>query len=69
MLLCLLWQLSDDVNERFVAGGAVEGDGDLVVAFEDYGVGEFDDDLGEGEVGILEDGFDHEWIDVMVAVF
>ncbi len=48
-LLCLLW-LSDEADQWLVAGDAAEGEGDLVVAFDHDGVGEFDDDLGEGEV-------------------
>jgi hypothetical protein len=64
-----LWQLSNDANQWFVAGRAVEGEGDLVVAFGDDGVGEFDDDLGEGEVGDGEDGFDDEWVEVVLGVF
>ena len=47
----------------------MEGEGDLVVAFECDGVGEFEDDLGEGEVGEWEDGFDDEWVEVVLAVF
>ena len=65
----LLWQLPHDVNQWLVAGYAVEGEGDLVVAFDCYGVGEFEGDLGEGEVGKREDGFDDERIDVVIAVF
>ena len=69
LFLCLLWQLSDDADKRFVASDAVEGDTDWVVAFDGDGVGEFDDEWGEGEVGDGEDGFDDEWVEVMVAVF
>src|SRR3569832_692403 len=61
--------LSNDADQRFVAGGAVEGEGDLMVAFDCDGVGKFDDDLGDGEVWEGEDGFDDEWVEVMVAVF
>ena len=62
-------QLAHDPDQRFVAGRAVEGEGDLVVAFHCDGVGEFDDDLGEGEVGDGEDGFDDERVNVMFGVF
>ena len=47
----------------------MKDEGELVVAFDGDGVGEFDDELGEGEVGDGEDGFDDEWVEVMVAVF
>ena len=67
--VCKLDLLSHNAKQRFVAGGAVEGEGDLVVAFGNDGVGEFDDDLGEGEVGDGEDGFDDEWVEVVIVVF
>ena len=57
------------MNQWLVAGGAVEGEGDLVVAFDCDGVGKFDDDLGEWEGWDGEDRFDDEGIDVMLAVF
>src|SRR5262245_27804225 len=62
-------RLSHDLDQWLVAGGAVEGETELEVAFEGDGVGEFDGDLGEGEVGEGADGFDDEGIEVVVGVF
>ena len=64
-----LWLLSNDADEWFVAGDAVEGEGELVVAFEGDRVGEFDGDLGEGEGWEFADVFDEERIEVVVGVF
>src|SRR3954447_10006536 len=63
-LLCLLWQLSHDVDKWLVAGDAVVGEGELVVAVDCGGVGEFEGDLGEREVGNGNDRFDDERVQV-----
>ena len=65
----LLVRLSKEADQRFVAGDAAEGEGDLVVAFEGDGVGEFDGDLREVKVRDFADVFDDEGIDAMFAVF
>ena len=64
-----LWWLSNDADQRFVAGRAAEGEGDLEIAFDCDGVGEFEGELGEGEVGDGEDGLDDERVEVMFTVF
>ena len=67
VLLCGL--LSNDADERFVASDSAEGEGELVVALHRDGVGEFDDDLREVEVGDFANVFNDQRVDVMVAVF
>ena len=62
-------QLTNDADQWLVAGDAVEGETDLEVAFDRYRVGEFDGDLGEGEVWEFADVFDDEGVEVVVGVF
>ena len=62
-------RLSDDADQWLVAGRAVEGEGELVVAFYCDGVGEFDGDLGEIEIREFADVFDEEGVEEVVGVF
>jgi len=64
-----LWQLPNDADQGLVAGGAVEGETDLEVAFDCDGVGEFDGDLGEIEIREFADVFDDEGVEVTFGVF